>query len=92
MSRGFTLMRHRMLWINRDLRIAFSYEAARDHGAGWLTHALAERVPETDFVFHFSQVPANTQVCREILNELAMPYLTPYVRVGALRVGGAERD
>jgi hypothetical protein len=71
--------------------MAFSYEAARDHDVGWLSHALAESVPESDFVFHFGQVPQNMQICREILNELAMPNLVPYIRVGALRIGGDER-
>src|SRR5260370_32305493 len=91
-SRGFTLMRNRLLWINRNLRMAFSYEAARDHDRRWLSRALAERVPETDFVFHFSQAPEDIQVCRDILSELAMPHLDPKVRAKALHIGGLERD
>lgn len=90
-AHGFVLMRNRLLWINRNLRIAFSYEVARDRDSNWVNHAVDESVPETDFVFHFSQVPEDTQICREILNELAMPHLTPYIRVGALCIGGDER-
>jgi hypothetical protein len=91
-SRGFTLMRNRLLWINRNLRMAFSYEAARDHDGRWLTKALSEHVPETDFVFHFSQAPDNPQVCRDILGEVALPSLVPYIRVGPLHAGGLERN
>lgn len=83
--RGFLLMRKRMLWCNRDLRMAFSHEAARDHDARWLQDALAEKVPSTDFVFYFNEIPHDLQFCHDILNELGMPGIVPYVRLATLR-------
>ena len=84
-ARGFLLMRKRMLWCNRGLRMAFSHEAARDHDARWLKDALAEQIPMTDFVFYFNEIPSDLRVCRDILNELGMPGLVPYVRLATLR-------
>jgi hypothetical protein len=87
--RGFLLMQKRLLWCNRELRMAFSHEAARDHDARWLREALAEQIPSTDFVFYFNQIPSDLQVCRDILNELGMPGISPQVRLATLRARGA---
>jgi hypothetical protein len=75
-----------MLWISQDLRMAFSHEAVQDRDMTWLQQALSERVPETDFVFHFSEVPEDLQLCREILKEIGLPNLIPYARIASLRV------
>jgi hypothetical protein len=84
-SRGFVLIRQRMLWISHDLRMAFSHEAVRDRDSHWLGQALSERVPPTDFVFHFNEVPEDIQLCREILREIGLPNLVPYMRVATIR-------
>lgn len=84
-SRGFVLIHRRMLWISHDLRMAFSHEAVRDRDSHWLGRALSERVAPTDFVFHFNQVPEDIQLCREILREIGLPNLVPYMRVATIR-------
>lgn len=83
-SRGFVMIQRRMLWVNRDLRIAFSHEATRDGDIRWLQQAISERVPPNNFVFHFSRVPEDSQVCREILAEIGLPGLVPLVRVATV--------
>jgi hypothetical protein len=83
-SRGFVLIRQRMLWISHSLRMAFSHEFVRDHDPHWLRRALSERVASTDFVFYFNQVPEDVQVCREILTEIGLPNLVPSVRLATL--------
>jgi hypothetical protein len=85
-SRGFVMVRRRMLWISQDLRMAFSHEAVQDRDMVWLKNALLEHVPPTDFVFHFSQIPEDLQVCREILGEIGLPDLVPYARITSLSV------
>ena len=69
---GFVKMPSRGMWVNRKLRMAFSYEAVEDIKPAWLDAHLAEDVYEHDFVFFFSKVPENTQVCNEILKELGV--------------------
>lgn len=81
------MSRRRMLWLSRELRMAFSHEAVQDAATQWLQHALLERVPPTDFVFYFSQVPEDLQVCREILAEVGLPSLVPCVRLATISVG-----
>jgi hypothetical protein len=83
-SRGFVMSRRRMLWISRELRMAFSHEAVQDMDTRWFQHALSEQVPPTDFVFHFIQIPEDLQVCREILAEIGLPNLVPQVRVATI--------
>jgi hypothetical protein len=80
-SRGFVMIRRRMLWISHDLRMAFTHEAVQDSDTRRIQKALSERIPPSDFVFHFSQVPEDTQICREILAEIGLPNLVPYIRV-----------
>jgi len=68
--------------------MAFSYEAAQDVDQCWLLERLRERVAPTDFVFHFMDRPLeNPQVCYEILSELGLPSLTPYIRIATFRAG-----
>ena len=87
-SMGFVLIRKRGLWVSHELRMAFSYEALQDNDQTWLRRRLNERVPPTDFVFHYSQrYPEDLQECTKILNEIGLPGLTPYVRVATLSVG-----
>jgi hypothetical protein len=85
-SRGFVMSRRRMLWVSRKLRMAFSHEIVQDAETQWLQHALSERVPPTDFVFHFNQVPEDLQVCREILAEIGLPGLVPHFRLATISV------
>ena len=81
------MSRRRMLWVSRELRMAFSHEAVQDTETHWLQRVLSERVPPTDFVFHFSQVPEDLQVCREILAEIGLPSLVPVVRLATIAIG-----
>lgn len=83
-SRGFVMSRRRMLWVSRDLRMAFSHEAVQDSDPRLLQRAVDQRVPPTDFVFHFSQVPEDLQVCRDILAEIGLQNLVPYVRIATV--------
>jgi len=46
----------------------FSHQFVRERDHRGLNHHLAHQVPETDFVFHFVQVPEDIQVCQEILH------------------------
>lgn len=85
-SRGFVMIRRRMLWVSQDMRMAFSHETVQDRDTLWLERALSERVSPTDFVFHFNQVPEDPQVCREILAEIGLPKLLPYVRLASVSV------
>ncbi len=80
------MSRRRMLWVSRELRMAFSHEAVQDARTHRLERDLSERVPPTDFVFHFSQVPEDLQVCREILAEIGLPSLVPQVRLATIAV------
>ncbi|MGH7812642.1 MAG: hypothetical protein ACREQI_01385 [Candidatus Binataceae bacterium] len=84
-SRGFVLSHRRMLWVSHRLRMAFSHEVIRDRDSAWLSHALSERIPPTDFVFHFGQIPEDTQLCRQILLETGLPNLVPQIRITSLR-------
>lgn len=85
-SRGFVLIRKRGLWVSHELRMGFSHEALRDNDAVWLKRMLSERVPKTDFVFHYSR-DMNTRDCVAILQEIGMPNLTPFVRLATVSVG-----
>jgi hypothetical protein len=76
-----------MLWVSREIRMAFSHEAVQDAQTQWFQHALLERVLPTDFVFHFSQATEDLQTCREILAEIGLPSLVPQVRLAAIAVG-----
>jgi hypothetical protein len=85
-SRGFVMSRRRMLWLNRELRMAFSHETIQDAETQRFQHALSERVPPTDFVFHFSRSPEDLQVCTEILAEIGLSNLVPQVRLATIAV------
>jgi hypothetical protein len=67
--------------------MAFSHEAVQDAETLWFRQALSERVPPTDFVFHFSQVPEDLQICREILAEIGLLSLVPQIRLATISVG-----
>jgi hypothetical protein len=82
---GFVELPERMIWISRDRRISFSHQAIRDHDSHWLRDHLAERVPTTDFVFHFNSPPENVHVCNEILAQIGLPALRAHVRVATFR-------
>ncbi len=73
-----------MLWLSRELRMAFSYEAVQDGSIRWLERAVSEQIPATEFVFHFSEVPEDPRVCREILEEVGLRDLTPRIRSEAI--------
>ena len=64
--------------------MAFSHEAVQDNDHAWLLKAISERVPPSDFVFHFSQVPEDLQLCHEILTESGLPNLVPQVRIATI--------
>src|SRR5579862_4281001 len=74
-SRGFLMNRRRILWTSRELRIAFSHENVQDADIVWLQHAISDRVPPSDFVFQFSQIPKDLLALREILTEAGLPNL-----------------
>jgi hypothetical protein len=80
------MSRRRMLWVSRELQMAFSHEIVQDAETQWLQRALSERIPPTDFVFHFSQVPEDLQVCGEILTEIGLSGLVPHVRLARISV------
>lgn len=68
--------------------MAFSYEALQDNDQECLRRKLNERVPVTDFVFHYTRrYPEDLQECTKILNEIGLSGLIPYVRVATLSVG-----
>lgn len=83
---GFVHYPERRLWLNHDLRMAFSHQALRERHPQWLKDRLAEVIPDTDFVFHFNVVPGNIQICIDVLKEIGLPTLRPYVRLASLRV------
>lgn len=78
------MIQRRMLWVSHEFRMAFSHEFVRDADTQWLRRALSERVPPTDFVFHFNQVPEDSQVCNEILAEIGLSDLVPLIRVATI--------
>jgi hypothetical protein len=83
---GFVWHPERMLWIGHDRRMAFSEECVQDLDSQWLMRLVQENVPETDFVFHFTRAPDNMNgVCAEILGEIGLPTLRPYVRLATLQ-------
>lgn len=68
-------------WINRDKRMAFSFEAMADCDSGWLERELTQSVPVTEFWFYFSIVPENArESCLEFLDVLRLPNLQPQLR------------
>jgi hypothetical protein len=66
--------------------MAFSHEAVQDAETHWFQHAISERVPPTDFVFHFSRVPEDLQACTEILAEIGLSNLVPQIRLATITV------
>lgn len=80
---GLVELPERKLWVNPDLRKAFSDEAIRDHDSQWLNEHLAEEVPAAEFWFYFNSVPDNAnQTCREVLVLLRLYTLEAIVRIG----------
>lgn len=85
---GFEKNPERGLWFSRDRRIGFSEESVQDIDSLWLDTLLREKVPVTDFVFHFPRAPDDfNATCAEILNEIGLPKLRPHVRLATLRSG-----
>jgi hypothetical protein len=82
---GFVQIHERALWVSRDRRMAFSHEVLRDHDSQWLKDMLADKVPETEFVFHFNEAPKDPKVCREILIRIGLTELQPLIRVATFR-------
>jgi hypothetical protein len=81
LNSGFTRLPDHKLWINRERRIAFDYRFIRERDPSWLNHHLNEIVADTDFVFHFAEVPDNILICQKILGEIGLPESRAQVRL-----------
>lgn len=71
---GFAYSPKRILWINRDRRMAFSGEAVADHDSSWVQERLDNTVPEKEFWFWFSgEIPKDFKdTCWSILAEVGL--------------------
>ena len=79
---GFTYHPERVVWINRDRRMAFSDEAVADSNSGWIQERLDKTVADGEFWFWYSIIPPNfKEICWDVLAELGMSNLRPMVPV-----------
>jgi hypothetical protein len=60
----------RMVYFNRDTKMAFSVEFIEDHDADELERRISERSAEKDWRFYFNEQPADS-VKRELESALA---------------------
>jgi hypothetical protein len=85
---GFEYLAKRMLWINRNQRMAFSGEAVSDHDAVWVQERLNKTVSEGEFWFWFSgDIPNSfSEDSLNVLAEVGLSKLRPSAPIGRMHV------
>lgn len=87
---GFMWVGSRTLWISTDRHIVFSHDVITDHDLKWLETKLAERVPDSTFVFHVNLLtPPIQKILLEVLAARGLSHLQPDIRVAT--IGGAVK-
>ena len=87
---GFMWVGSRTLWISTDRHIVFSHDVIADHDLKWLETKLAERVPDSIFVFHVNLLtPPIQKILLEVLAARGLSHLQPDIRVAT--IGGAVK-